>query len=424
MSSKTGFCTITYRFRLYCENMQLLRETKVMYNRVLKYYYDVIRQETAIWEVPKLQMMRELELLTVGSRGESSDDTKYPFPFEKVPLYFRRAAINDAIRLHRSFRTGEEGGAKSTATFDAAPIYYKGMYKEFTSTSINLKLYNGAKWVWQLCEIDTCGRTMPTAEKIQSPIIVLDKDCAMLHVPVKEEVEDARSAKERLANNEKICAVYFPNSDTLATMVLLEADSTFIKSKFIGGGKELSHRKQILLDRIEKNRQSMGYGKEKWNEWEEKNGPVPREENKAIKEKIHHITDDVAHKVSREIIEFCKENEVSIIVVPNYKQQLDFSKIGYVSSTRYDWIGRRIISYVKYKSFAEGIVTVTASTKNIAACCNKCGAVVKKYNKNHKPGVTFYGGKNFICPNGHQGNSYFNSAMNVAKNFLQATKNY
>ena len=48
-----------------------------------------------------------------------------------------------------SFRTGEEGGAKSAATFDAAPIYYKGMYKEFTSTFINLKLYNGAKWIWQ-----------------------------------------------------------------------------------------------------------------------------------------------------------------------------------------------------------------------------------------------------------------------------------
>lgn len=43
MEKKTGFCTITYRFRLYCNNMQLLRETKVMYNQVLKYYYDVIR---------------------------------------------------------------------------------------------------------------------------------------------------------------------------------------------------------------------------------------------------------------------------------------------------------------------------------------------------------------------------------------------
>ena len=69
-------------------------------------------------------------------------------------------------------------------------------------------------------------------------------------------------------------------------------------------------------------------------------------------------------------------------------------------------------------NIAAGIVTATASTKDIASCCYKCGGKLKKYNKNHKPGINFYGGKNFICPNDHKGNSYFNSAMNVAKNFL------
>ena len=418
MSKKPGFCTTTYRFRLYCDNMQLLHETKLMYNRVLKYYYDVIRKEPDIWDVPKLQMMRALELLTIGSREESSDDTKYPFPFEKVPLYFRRAAINDAIRLQGSFRASEETGTHEAARFDASPIYYKGMYKEFTSTSINLKLYDGAKWIWQLCVIDTCGRTMPKAERIMSPIIVLEKNRAMLHVPVKQDVEDVRTSKERLANKEKLCAIYCPNSDTLAAMVLLDGDGNFIKSKFIGGGNELSHRKQILLDRIEKNRKSMGYGKSTKEEWIEKHGQIPSDDNKSIREKIHHITDDVAHKVSKEIIDFCVENEASIIVVPNYTQQMNFNTIGYVPSSSYDWLGRRIISYVKYKSFAAGIVTATASTKNIASCCYKCGEQVKKYNKNHAPGKNFYGGKNFICPNGHKGNSYFNSAMNVARNFL------
>ena len=97
---------------------------------------------------------------------------------------------------------------------------------------------------------------------------------------------------------------------------------------------------------------------------------------------------------------------------------MDFNRIGYVAATNYDWLGRRIISYLKYKSFGEGIVTVTASTKDIAFRCHKCGETVKKYNHGHKPGKNFYGGKNFVCPNGHQGNSYFNSAMNVGKNFL------
>ena len=434
MSKKTGYRTITYRFRLYCDHMHWLKETKQMYNRVLAFYYDVICREPDIWNVPKLKMMRELELLTVGSKAEESTDTKYPVPFEKVPLYFRRAAINDAIRLQGSFRTGEENGAKPAEGFDASPIYYKGMYKEFTSTSIRLKLFNGDKWVWEDCTIDTCGRTMPEEEQMMSPIIVLEKGRAMLHVPVKEEVEDVRTVKERLGDSEKICAAYFPNSDTMAALVVLDETGKLLESRFIHGGKELAHRKKVLLERIEKNRKSMGFDKkagrtqtfgndETAGNGEDTNEKVlPPNENKSLKEKIHRITDDAAHKVSREIVDFCVEQGVSVIVVPSYKQSMDFNKIGYVGATSYDWLGRRIISYIKYKAFGEGIVTATTSTKDIAAKCYVCGATVKKFNEGCKPGKNFYGGKNFVCPKGHKGNSYFNSAMNVGKNFLEYRK--
>lgn len=422
MNNKTGYRTITYRFRLYCDHTHWLVETKQMYNRVLAFYYDVIRKEPDIWNTPKLQMMRQLELLTIGTREEGESDTKYPLPYKKVPLYFRRAAINDAIRLQESFRSGEENGANLAGTFDASPIYYKGMYKEFTSTSIRLKLYNGDKWVWEDCVIDTCGRTMPEAGQMMSPIIVLEKGRAMLHVPVKEEVEDVRTVKERLANEEKICAVYFPNSDTMAAMVVLTAGGDLLESKFIHGGKELAHRKRVLLERIEKNRESMGFGR-KIPKAAESAKALPPEENKTLKEKIHRITDDVAHRVSREIVDFCKEQKVSVIVVPNYKQGMDFNRIGYVSASSYDWLGRRIISYIKYKAFGEGMVTATASTKDIASKCHVCGETVKKYNKDYRPGKNFYGGANFVCPQGHKGNSYFNSAMNVGKNFLNYRKN-
>ena len=420
MSKKSGYRTITYRFRLTCEHMHWLVETKQMYNRVLAFYYDVISKEPDIWNVPKLQMMRQLELLTVGTRGEESGDTKYPLPFEKVPLYFRRAAINDAIRLQGSFRAGEEKGTKPAEVFDASPIYYKGMYKEFTCTSIRLKVFNGDKWVWEDCTIDTCGRTMPGEDQMMSPVIVLEKGRAMLHVPVKEEVEDVRTVKERLQEEENICAAYFPNSDTMAVLVVLNQKGELKKSKFIHGGKELAHRKRVLLKRIEENRRSMGYGQNGQDKHPQ--DILPPEENKSLKEKIHRITDDAAHKVSREIVKFCKEQQVSVLVVPGYKQSMDFNRIGYVAATNYDWLGRRIISYTRYKAFGEGIVTATASTKNIASRCHTCGQPVKKYNKNYRPGTNFYGGTNFVCPQGHQGNSYFNSAMNVGQNFLEHMK--
>lgn len=409
MANKIGFRTITYRFHLYCDRMDWLELTKEMYNKVLAFYYDILQKEQEVWEVPKLQRLRAIELLTIGARHEEQEDIKYPIPYEKIPLYFRRAAINEAIRLNEIYRSGEKNGMKTAQEFDASPIYYKGMYKEFTSTSIRLKLFNGDKWVWVDCSIDTCGRTMPEEEQIQSPIIVLKDGCAMLHVPVREIVEDVRPVRDRLTNCDKICAVYFPSSDTMAVMVVLSTDGTFLESRFIYGGDELKHRKNLLLKRIDKNRASMGGDIDR----------LPEDENKRLWEKIHNLTEDRAHKVSREIVDFCKERGINIIVVPNYSSTDTYIQKGYITHANFDWLGRRIISYVRYKAFGEGIVVASASIKGIASNCHICKQPVKKYNKNFRPGRTFYGGKNYICLNGHCGSSYFNSAMNVGKNFLE-----
>lgn len=410
MDKKAGFRTITYRFHLYCDRMDWLELTKEMFNKVLGFYYEVLLKEQELWTVPKLKRMRAMELLTVGARHEEQEDVKYPIPFEKVPLYFRRAAINEAIRLHEIYRSVEESGMKpADGSFDASPIYYKGMYKEFCSTSIRLKVFNGDKWVWVDCSIDACGRTMPEEEQIQSPIIVLKDGCAMLHVPVREDVEDVRPLKERLQSSERICAVYFPGSNTMAAMVVMTLDGTFVESKFIHGGDELKHRKKLILKRIEENRASMGGDIDK----------LPEDENKRLWEKIHRLTDDKAHKVSREIVDFCKERGIDIIVIPNYGVFSTYKHKGYMTVPNYDWIGRRIISYVKYKAFGESIIVASTSTKDIASTCYICKQQVKKYNKDFRPGRTFYGGKNFICMNGHKGSSYFNSAMNVGKNFLE-----
>lgn len=406
MEQTKGYKTITYRFRLYCDQEEWLIKTKEIYNEVLRFYYEIMLQEPALETMNNMHLMRELELLTIGSKTERQ--TRYPVTFGKVPLYFRRAAINDAIRLYRSFQTGKEHGANQAKRFQTSPVYYKGMYKEFTEASVQLKVFNGEKWCWVLCRIDTCGRTFSETEKLLSPILKIDGKKTMIHVPVQKEVQDIRTVKERLEAKESICAVSFPSNDCMAVIVHLSAEGEFLESRFIRGGKELSHRRTLLLNRIRKNREQM----------HSDTIPLPAEENKRLKEKIHRITENAAHKVSREIVEFCKSRNAAIVVLPNYKSMLDFNRIGYLSATNYDWLGRRIISYVRYKAFEEGIVPASVSTKNISAKCYLCGATVKKYNGTSTPGVNYYGGKNFICPNGHKGNSYFNSAMNIGRNFL------
>lgn len=418
MEKTTGYRTITYRFRLHCEQEERLLETKKIYNSVLKFYYGIMKQEQGLTELNKQKVMRYLEILSIGTKN--GEEPKYPVPFEKVPLYFRRAAINDAIRLYRSFDAGREQGRNPAEEFCTSPVYYKGMYKDFTETSICLKLFDGEHWSWVTCGIDTCGRPFPGAENMLSPTLKIDGKRAMLHVPVKQEVADVRPVAERLRQKENICSVAFPSNDCMAVLVVLSPEGDFLESRFVRGGKELAHRRRVLQQRIEQNRKRTGIGQEKREVLTVEATDNPSDENKTLKEKMHRITDDAAHKVSREIVDFCKARNIGILVVPNYKQALNLNRIGYVSATNYDWLGRRIISYLKYKSFGEGIITATASTKDIASRCYLCGEKVKKYNKDFRPGINYYGGKNFVCPNGHKGNSYFNSAMNVGRNFLKS----
>lgn len=431
MERKPGYHTITYRFRLYCEHKDWLVETRQIYNQVLSFYYGVLQKEPEVAQISsKQKLLRQLELLTVGARGQEKGTVEHPLPYEKVPLYFRRAAANDAIRIYRSYMARQEISARymenkkehggenpaiepQDGIFQASPIFYKGMYKDFTEFSISLKLWNGEKWVWEKCELDTCRRKLPEAAQMLSPVLKLNGSRAMLHVPVREEVEDVRTVKERLLGEEVICAAAFPNNDCLAVLAVMDKEGKCMESLFIRGGKQFAHEKKKLLNRIRKNRASMGadsFGRE-----------LPEDENKYLKEKIRNLSEDYAHKVSRQIVEFCESRNIGILVVPNYHQTINLNQMGYLPATSYDWIGRRIIQYLRYKAFGKGIVVTSVSTKGIASTCHVCGEPVQRFNKNNKPSRNYYGGKNYICPNGHKGNAGLNSAMNIGKHFFSGS---
>ncbi|MGN0505870.1 MAG: zinc ribbon domain-containing protein, partial [Lachnospiraceae bacterium] len=411
MEQKVGYRMITYRFRLYCSREELLLYTNRRYNEVLRFYYDILMKETELAGMSRYQISRQLELLSIGARGEDSEATKYPFPYGKVPLYFRRAAINDAIRLHRSYLTGKENGAKPAEEFHASPIYYKGMYKNLTDESVCLKLFDGERWIWEECRLDTCGREFPKEEAMLSPVIKGTGRRAMLHIPVREPVQDVRTVKERMQTEERICAMSFPGGDCFAVLAVLGKDGTLQETKFIRGGDKLLHERQKLVSRMKRNRISMGGDL----------SGLEGEEHKHLKEKIHHLTEDATHKVSHEIAEFCESRNIRILVVPDYRQNtINMNTLGYLTATNYDWLGRRIISYLKYKAFGKGMVVTGVSRKDISRTCHICGEQVKKYNEGHAPSVQYYGGRNFICPNGHQGNSHLNSAINAGLKFLKS----
>lgn len=414
MAEKTGSSTITYRLKLRCKHPDWVRQTEALYNEVLGFYHGLLKDKPALLHLGNMELLRKLEQMTVV--GRSKEPVPAPIPFQKVPLYFRRAAINAAIGHIRShaglMRDWEQKKADAEQkgmswskkkpsvpqTFHASVLFYKGMFKEFGQGSILLKLWNGRSWAW--VRHTYCGREIPADAVCLSPTVVIHGKTFSLHVPVKCPVEDTRTVKERVDAGERFCAVHFTASDTLAACVLFSSDGHATDSYFIRGGKEFAHRRKCLLNTIGKNRNAIG-------------GYLQKGENRIFWRRVGNLSTHYAHLISRRIIDYCQKNNVKVLVVPKYEE---------AAGTLYGqgitgFLGKRIIQYLNYKAWRTGIVLTTIRPHYTAANCYQCGMPVRRYNEGHPAAVRYYGGRLFLCPNGHKGNTSLNAAKNLGNQF-------
>ncbi len=418
---KVGKITTTYKVRLYNKHLNWLENTKLLYNQVLEFYYKILVEHKELLELSNNLLMRELEIMTVGTKKMKAEKKEAEYTlkdFPKIPLYFRRAAINNAVSLMRSYQSNFEMWQKSfiegqpsqASQFRASPVFYKGMYKDFTEDSITLKLYTGKEWKW--ISYRYTGRRWSEKAKLLSPTIKVGKKEAWLHVPVEEIVTDIRTVKERMETEQEILAVSFPGDDCMAVCVRMNLEGKELDSYFIRGGREWKAKKKKIYKKIEKVRESRGSN----TKYQRQN----KEEKDNYYEKMEQLNERLAHLVSRRIVNYSLEHEIKMIIVPNYEKEIEFKKMRFLKTGEYDWIGRKIIRFLKYKSFQAGIVVSTIRPYHISDTCSECGMSIQKYNEGHRPGKKYYGGKLFICPSGHRGNTAENTAKNIGRHFLKS----
>ena len=438
-----GHFIVTYQVRLYDRHFAWLHETKELYARVVQHFFSVLSKENHLLQLSDFLLLRELETKCIGTKEMKAKGTTPEYPlvdFPKIPLYFRRSAINTAIDLARKQK-------EDTKVQNPAMTLYKGMYENFTDTSIDLKLFNGEKWVWVTYPFT--GRELPNESKRLSPVLMIKKKNAYLNIPVSVEVSDIRTVKERMKTEERFCAVAFPDYDVLAVAVIFSKEGMVLEKKFFRGGKQKEHARKHIKQRLQKSKESRAKQKEHSFETtqikqqednfeliqgkqlkdnflikdsnsnlESNVVEMERKENACFYEKIHNLNNYYAHSISRQLVDYCIEKNIKIIVVPNYEGSIDFREKRYLKTDGYRWIGRSIIKNLKYKAFVDGIVVTSVRAIHISDCCSECGAKIRKYNEGHKAGQKYHGGKLFVCPNGHKGNTAENTAKNIGKNFL------
>lgn len=264
------------------------------------------------------------------------------------------------------------------------------MYRDFSHKEITLKVWTGEQWKWMRCRL--YGREFPAEAELMSPSVTFEKKYLMLHVPVKEFTADTATVKQRIQEGRKICAIQFTNGDVFAVGTVCDGTGKETGVKFWGGGKEYTHRCDQIRKKIEKARKSLG-------------GEKQPGENRKYWMHLKHLSEHYAHEISSQIIGFCLEKQVSLIVLPKYKKEYtDYVMIGSGNwSTMH--LSSGIRSNLPYKAWKNGILVIETYAKGISETCSVCGAPVKTANRKTDE---------YTCENGHRGSRSLNSARNLS----------
>lgn len=399
MSDNQGYSITTWRFRLCCKHPEWLRQTEEFFNQIQQFYYDLFLKHPQLSTLASQKILRELEILSIPGRDKKLVET--PLPWERIPLYFRRAAANAGIAAAKSHLARNESyPSRQAQEFNSAAVYYKGMYRDFSSSEITLKVWDGIHWRWMRCRL--YGNEFPVDAQLMSPSVVFAEKLIMLHVPVKEIVCDTSTVKKRMQDGRNLCSLQFINGDSFAVGTILDSHGKELAVKFWGGGKEYSHRCQELLKKIEKSKKSLG-------------AIQPGHPNQKYWMHLKHLSEFYAHQISSEIVHFCMEYKAGVIALPKYNEIYT----RHVMKGSGDWsplhLSGRIRRYVSYKAWKAGIITIEVHAEGISTFCAICGKKViltdKKINE-------------FVCADGHKGNRHLNAARNLGGKCLRQFGRY
>lgn len=253
---KIPYYAITVRrYNILFRHTEWFHQTQDLYNEILLFYYQLYLEIFTDEQPGTQEALRILEKLTIV--GRDKQPVPNPLPWKKVPLYFRRAAINTATAAAKSYLAREEQ-EQPTEAFTESVTFYKGMYRDFQQNTISLKLWDGEEWQWSRLRLR--GNTVPEEGQMMSPALVLKKDHAELHIPWKIPVADGRGARERITAENKICSTIFTGQDAYTVCCILDSSGKRESSFYIKGGGEYANASRQIYDRIKRSEDVQGGG--------------------------------------------------------------------------------------------------------------------------------------------------------------------
>ena len=269
--------------------------------------------------------------------------------FPKFPTYLRRSAIAKALGIVSSYRSNLENWEKEeksqapklSLTHFTYPAYYKGnLFRNFdpVNQTIELKVFKNDDWVYEVYQLKTsdCNyyQTHLTGKKQNVPII--QKKGRRFYATFSYEEETTLIPEESIV---KICAVDL-DLNTDATCSIMDKDGTVYARKFISFSKE-HDQLHTQLGRIKRN---------------QKQGS---RHNKTLWRKVSGISQDIADKTAKAILDFGNEHGVDAFVL----EHLDFKGKNTVKRAHF-WRYKRIYKVLEHKVHQYGLRIARVNARN------------------------------------------------------------
>ena len=382
--------TRRYNLIVSSNTIGLLDQTAALYRNAVAYYLQVFQDRRDILGTG--DWLRRAEILThrTSSNLNPAYDFDARFPF--LPSGFRRSAIAEAYGLalawqsnYRKWQTRKaKAGEKSVRRLAVGkseinfmerppvypdktvswPVYYKTEFRILDERHMLLKVFTGNAFAYRKVVLMS-PLFVPTGYTAESPMLVRKKHGFELHVPMVQESRCDLQKATVLAQDPslKICAVD-QGINNHAVCTIQNAKGRVLASLFFSGAED-NHLRKLLLEKVARLQRETRI--------------IPEGETFAadLWRKIRNMDDDIAHQVSRRIVNFAKAHGAKVIV---FEHLGSFSPAKGTRSRRQNlkflyWLRGRIFRFAQYKALHEGVVVVRVNPKNTSRQCPYCGCL-------------------------------------------------
>lgn len=321
---------------------EAMEATINVYTSAVKYFLNIFDIE---WEfmnqvldkITKEEAMRFMENLTHITKKRPVVKYDFDKKFYKMPSGIRRACINTAFGLIKSYKTNLtkwENSDKSTKrprfpkVKRCMPVFYKSERQDLGDNVIAIKVFYKNDWVYlkvKLKERDVRYIDKHHADKKQKSLILEKKHnryCLKYVLGVSEKLSDIKPRKD------KILAVDLGINNAATCSVML-SDGTVLDRRFL----KLSREKDHMFHDLNKIRKANQNGSKRTpKKWARVNG----------------LNKDIAIKTALFIINTAIENGVNTIVFEHL--DLKGKKKGSKKQKLQMWKARYVQKIVKYKA--------------------------------------------------------------------------